>query len=72
MNSEENNAQAMAAPSSPAKAVKEEVAKTSNPDESNAEGQNMDTIVRIAKDSYTRNLISFVMHRLERGGKVTL
>ena len=36
------------------------------------EPENFDAIVRIAKESSVRKLISFVMSRVERGGQVTL
>ena len=78
MNSEETTNSAQAAQSSPAKAAeqvaraKEEkphkapaAARQSDPEELNAN-------VRVAKESSTRKLISFVMGRLERGGTVTL
>ena len=34
--------------------------------------ESFDAVVRVAKDSITRKLISFVMYRLDKGGKVTL
>ena len=37
-----------------------------------ASPENLDANVRIAKDTSVRRLISFVMSRVERGGKVTL
>ena len=36
------------------------------------EPENFDAIVRIARESSVRKLISFVMSRIERGGQVTL
>ena len=34
--------------------------------------ESFDAVVRVARESSARKLISFVMYRLEKGGKVTL
>lgn len=44
---------------------------TENPTES-AEPENFDATVRVAKESSVRKLITFVMSRLDRDGKVTI
>ena len=49
-----------------------EVASPAKAPEKEEEPEDLNTTVRVAKDSSVRKLITFVMARLERGGEVTI
>jgi len=68
---QEQERPATAAPSSPTEVVNGG-SSPSEPTKAVVAEQSMDLNVRVAKDSSTRKLITFVMNRLEQGGTVTL